>query len=816
MKEDDLFTLVCQSLPKDIPPHELRKFGKEEWWKINKYLAIIYAIRKHPKINWEAYIERNQDVKELNIDPVLHFMKHGIFEGRKLYSYNDLEICAHASRKSSPKVSIIISNYNNEVYLEKCLRSAISQTLDDIEIIIIDDGSTDSSVAILKNFEAMDSRIKLILFDMNQSLHMTRKAGVNAANGKYIIFLDADDFLLPTACEKAYEQAVKGYDLVGYGSKLINHKGLTPNELARTDNWYNGLPAGEYPGKELIKMVFIEKRLRQTMWGKIWLAAILKQAFSEMEDGYYTRGEDAYEFLVIATKIRNFYMLSERLYCYSIGVSISALDLTSEKVTRFAGIGQLWPVIERYTKELPLKKYQESIKSILIDSSLFLLPDLQRQSAQPYLQLLSMQYGIDDVVVRLMENNFYDWDKIAAKLQTPQYLSNNKDNNIGIFYHRLSLGGVEQSINNICNILLNLDYNVILFIEETSDINISIDARVKTIFIPHSIYDKNYARAHISGFYKALISNRIGLLIHMNPFSPFLLWETILLHLLEIPIIGSVRLDHTHELLASRRSERHASLPLVLKCLDKVTCLNLSTEIYLRSEGVDAKYIPNSIGKVDLNSDFQYSTHKILFMARMDEPLKRIKSALAILAEVIKQIPDAQMIVVGDFIDVSKKKDFYASVNSLGLNNNVELIGWTQEPAKYIEKCDLLLSTSYLEGFPNAIAEAQANGLPVVMYELDIELAKDNTSIIQIAQGDIEAAACAIVKLLSNNKLSSEIAQEAIAATRKYSTSRLSADIHDLITTFHIKSDISIYSPKDYQNAIRHMTFYAGRPIPNP
>ena len=104
------------------------------------------------------------------------------------------------------KVSVIIPVYNVEKYIKQCLDSAINQTLKDIEIICVDDCSTDNSLHILKGYASNDSRIKIIKFNRNKGAGEARNAALDMAQGEYIMFLDGDDWLEPEACEFAYNR----------------------------------------------------------------------------------------------------------------------------------------------------------------------------------------------------------------------------------------------------------------------------------------------------------------------------------------------------------------------------------------------------------------------------------------------------------------------------------------------------------------------------------------------------------------------------------------------------------------------------------
>ena len=104
---------------------------------------------------------------------------------------------------SNVKVSVIVPVYNVEKYLKDCLNSVINQTLEDIEIICVNDGSTDNSLAILEDYAKKDSRIKIIN-QKNKGLSGARNTGMKHVQGEYILFLDSDDWLKEDALSELY------------------------------------------------------------------------------------------------------------------------------------------------------------------------------------------------------------------------------------------------------------------------------------------------------------------------------------------------------------------------------------------------------------------------------------------------------------------------------------------------------------------------------------------------------------------------------------------------------------------------------------
>ena len=104
--------------------------------------------------------------------------------------------------KIKPSVSKIVPVYNVEEYLDDCLISLMSQTYENIQIFCIDDCSEDSSLEILEYYQKLDNRIKIIKNRINSGLSVSRNKGINVATGKYLMFVDSDDWLDKQSIEK--------------------------------------------------------------------------------------------------------------------------------------------------------------------------------------------------------------------------------------------------------------------------------------------------------------------------------------------------------------------------------------------------------------------------------------------------------------------------------------------------------------------------------------------------------------------------------------------------------------------------------------
>lgn len=142
----------------------------------------------------------------------------------------------------TPKVSVIIPCYNVAPWLERCLDSLINQTLSDLEIICIDDKSTDETLKILNKYDKKDDRVKLCQLKENSGVAVARNKGMEIATGEYIGFVDPDDFVDLDFYEKLYNTAHKNNaDIVKAGVKIIDIPHKTESTISSV-----GMPIHEF------------------------------------------------------------------------------------------------------------------------------------------------------------------------------------------------------------------------------------------------------------------------------------------------------------------------------------------------------------------------------------------------------------------------------------------------------------------------------------------------------------------------------------------------------------------------------------------
>lgn len=217
------------------------------------------------------------------------------------------------------KVSVIVPIYNAGSKLEKCIKSIINQSFSDIEIILVNDGSTDSSLEICKKYQALDNRI-VIVDKVNEGSILTRRIGVQKADSEYVMFVDADDWIDFETVKILYQECINYsaditvcnlYNVLGNG-RLIKKKNKSKyfkqNKLYVEDDIKNQLVVAY-------------------LWGHPFPPSLVAKLYKKdllLESGKYLKrikflGEDLYYNLEMLLKAKRVRVIDKPLYYYRIG-----------------------------------------------------------------------------------------------------------------------------------------------------------------------------------------------------------------------------------------------------------------------------------------------------------------------------------------------------------------------------------------------------------------------------------------------------------------------------------------------------------------
>ncbi len=196
-----------------------------------------------------------------------------------------------------PIISVIIPIFNTQDYLKKCLNSVINQTLKDIEIICINDNSTDNSLSILNQYKKQDKRIKIISLNKNKGSSYTRNMGINLSKGEYISFIDSDDYIdssfyhsLYTKAKTSGAEVIKGglikmygvFDRTGEKSQL--NEGIKQNKFNFLREFYSAIYRKDFLKENSL---FFDENILTFEDPVFSLDVILKNKTLEMVDDVY-------------------------------------------------------------------------------------------------------------------------------------------------------------------------------------------------------------------------------------------------------------------------------------------------------------------------------------------------------------------------------------------------------------------------------------------------------------------------------------------------------------------------------------------------
>lgn len=228
-----------------------------------------------------------------------------------------------------PKVSILLAIYNGADAIRKSIGCLQKQTLKDIEIVCVDDNSTDNSLEIINELKKDDDRIKLVSFPENRGTICARKAGVLNATGEYLMFMDQDDEFETYACEELYNMITeKNVDIVNFRSRVIAVPPTTEEQRKWQEDFMQPYDGFLY-GKDVFDYCFAPNyRENHTwnyytwnVWNKIYKTSVCKEAMKECREEYVVNGDDIYVYMLLAYYAKSYYgdAKGKFYHIYSLG-----------------------------------------------------------------------------------------------------------------------------------------------------------------------------------------------------------------------------------------------------------------------------------------------------------------------------------------------------------------------------------------------------------------------------------------------------------------------------------------------------------------
>lgn len=337
------------------------------------------------------------------------------------------------------KLSIIIPVYNIERFLRECLNSVINQTAKSYEVIVVDDGSTDSSLSICEEF-AHNYDIITAIHKENGGLSSARNEGLKHARGEYISFVDGDDYIDNNYIEILLKALDKEYDLLSfrYKAKIEKSVEIHPNKTEYIKSFFNESDNLDF----LISEIYM--KINWSAWSHVYKRSILEKYNLIFEDNNKIFAEDMYFLFSYCSLIKNAKFISNPLYNYRLRQnSIMNIEKRNLNVGRMNELSKcLFSFYKRNNKryfieqfplihylvirqvlyraliynDLPQKKFRDMVINDIEDKKFFFLQVEKlisdREMFFKYINDKNAEYDFDYL------RYIYDGSRIKSKIRT--------------------------------------------------------------------------------------------------------------------------------------------------------------------------------------------------------------------------------------------------------------------------------------------------------------------------------------------------------------------------------------------------------------
>ncbi|GAA2899928.1 glycosyltransferase [Microbacterium esteraromaticum] len=692
-----------------------------------------------------------------------------------------------------PLTSIVIPVFNDESTISAALRSARRQTVEQIEIICVDDASTDGTAAVVERHRAEDPRVRLVTHPRNLSAFQSRRTGILAARSERVLFLDGDDELALDAVEKALTAAdASEADLIGFGVTVIEKDGRTGGSYERRLQ-----PAHRHlDGTEVLRGLFPVGRAAQgQLWRMMFRTRLLREAYALLDDDLvFPRVNDLPLMLLVAALASSYVSIDDRLYLYHFGRGGSGHDVDSVERARFYTsaidpITAIAPAVDELASRHPdpglLRETYESARlsivgyvcSQLIDRS----DGAMLGAALAHLHTVATAHDIVHAAAR-----FYPRTLSTLKFHTPpQPAERIAARNVLLVTSTLRTGGVTAVISSQAQYLRAGGHRVTVVARSAGSEPAAVPPGVEFVELTgRTLVDRleNWGRIIRDRRVDVVIDHQV---LYTDSWPEFALMAR---------AEGAATVGWMHNFVGRPLYEGNGRLSLIERCaatLDRLVVLSPLDVAYFRLRGVrNVAWLPNPPSPLLLESSVNpvqkqapSGRIELLWWGRLEQRTKQVYELIEIGAQLRSLGADFRLTIVGpDWDDVTAAR-FNARSRRRGLGAQVVAVGPLRGAAlrDAIDSAHMFVSTSIIEGYQLTIAEAQARGLPVAMYELPwLTLVQGNEGIVSVPQGDARGLARRIVELSGAPERYvrlSRASQEAADRAVSYDFARLYEDV---------------------------------------
>lgn len=681
------------------------------------------------------------------------------------------------------EVSVIVPVFNDAAWVARAIESCLAQTLGAIEIIVVDDASTDETTTIVQGFQRRDSRIRLITMRNNGSALQARRVGLDNATADFVMFLDGDDELVPEACARAVHAArVTGADLIGFGSVVVSADGTTGSNYEKSMQPVHR----ELHGEDVLARLFPAGQNAQgQLWRYLFHRSLLDAAYRDLPPSLVLpRMNDLPIAFLALMRAKHYVSMKDTLYRYFFHRGSSGHQITtwSDYLFNASALDSINSISLAVANEAKARSENSELLNIYasVRSSVNgRVLNYVSRIADEELQSQAVSDLIDRVGHFELAIACSDYCRGALpmliKAYAPPPLARNRPSHVILRTGNLRTGGVQGVLVAQAGILRRAGVDVTVVVDSDPVSAYDLPEDVELLQIQGKTHGERIS--YLAG----LCSDRgvdavIDHHIFYNDRWPFYAYA---LGVLGVPTIGWIHNFAMRPLLdeVSRLSFLDTYLPI----LNTVVVLSEPDVAYWKLRGLpNVVYLPNPTSQLvdvvegrPLIERRPSSQLRIIWWGRLQQRTKQVLDLVDVGAQLQALGVDFELTIVGPDGPDLKSENIKRRARQRGVLDKVNLLGELhgEDMVRVAEAAHVFVSTSIVEGYPLALVEAQALALPIVMYDLPwLEFIRGNSGVISVSQGDQFAMAKALMSLLEEPKAYDAMVSGAVQAAEAESS----------------------------------------------
>lgn len=665
---------------------------------------------------------------------------------------------------ATPLVSIVLPVYNDADVISAALDSCVRQTLASIEIIVVDDASTDNTAAIVERYSAADPRVRLIRQERNASAYQARRVGVLAASADHLLFLDGDDELAETAAEASLQKATAtGADLIQFGVEVAHRDGRTGGRFeARLQPTRPSLT-----GTDVLSTLFpVDRPAQGQLWRYLFRTRLLADAYALMPpDLVLPRSNDLPIAFLAAALATRYASIPDRLYRYHFGRGGSGQRVRDLATASFyAGairsVDSIEPAVREIAATSPdpdlvLGTYASVRRAIIGYTTHYLAEHTRADLRDAMFADLLTHAPAGDIVQATALHWPSALDTLAAHAAVID-LPDRPVRSIALATNHLRTGGISGVVISQARILQESGFRVTVVAREPgSDIS-GLPAGVDVVELPAQTMSDALA-----DWSRICAEHELDLVIdHQWQYSST--WHA---HALAARAEGVATIGWSHN-FAGRSLlfglDGLGSAPRYFALLSHLVVLSPLDVAFWKLRGMPrVSYLPNPPSPTLLAAGVAAAPRRapagrpveLIWWGRLQERTKRVSELIEVAEHLERMGVNFRLRIIGpDWRDMSADR-LNRMARERGLDRRVEATGPLHGDAltAAMDAADLFVSTSIIEGYPLTIPEAQSRGLPVAMYDLPwLAVTRANGGIVTTSWGDAVGLARRIAALAAD------------------------------------------------------------------